>query len=119
MFKLLDVEYLLEEVVQLLLAHHFVPHHGRGQPLAGPPQLVLCKVVPRDILLLMIIIIIMGRLIVRPTNPPTNPPTFGYCIIFCHPAGHDGVLGQPVYLRNSSYPLKKQCVQSVALLTSS
>ena len=43
MFELLDVEYLLEEVVQLFLAHHLVPHQGRGQSLAWPPRLVLCN----------------------------------------------------------------------------
>ena len=41
--ELFDVEDLLEEVVELLLAHHFVAEHGGGQPLPGPPRLVVWR----------------------------------------------------------------------------
>ena len=39
--KLLDVEDLLEQVIELLLAHHFVAQHGGGESLATPPRLVV------------------------------------------------------------------------------
>ena len=44
MFKLLHVEYLLEEIVELFLGHHLVTKHCCGQSLTWPSRLILWKV---------------------------------------------------------------------------
>ena len=43
MFKLLHIEYLLEEIEELLLGHHLVTQHCCGQSLTRASGLVLWK----------------------------------------------------------------------------